>query len=58
MLSSPCGCNILNCHGTVGLSLAIKGDKLGLSCAKLRVVWLGLKLSFEFKIEDVNVRDE
>ena len=32
--------------------------RLGLSCAKLTVVWLDLKLSFELKIEDKNVGDE
>ena len=32
--------------------------KLGLSCAKLTVVWFGLKLSNELKIEDENVGDE
>ena len=33
-------------------------NKLGLSCAKLTVVWLDLKLSFELKIEDKNDGDE
>ena len=38
--------------------LIIFRNKLGLSCAKLTVVWLGLKLSNELKIEDENVGDE